>query len=209
MISYTDCKQALFTRGITFNTNQYLYILQVVLGEDKSVAYGMVYDKDNFARNIEGEDGDEYLIGINRDAEIMFQQQECKHLYDILNEDYQRDIQEKATNLKNYKFTGAEVQQLLANLLANRIGNGENLDDASVKDVIQIIKSLSEQGALESGDSFQKHFITVHEKFNALCPKCGHEMDAFAGVNVVCPHCKQVYEWNETERRFYPQIETL
>ena len=202
MLNYLDTKSVLFTRGISFDIKQYLFIVQVVLGEDKNVAYGLIYDKENFLKSINSDDEAEYLAGLAHDADLMMQQQECQHLFGLLTEEYQLDIQQKASNLKDYKFSGAEVQQLLANLLHNR---SESLDEASVKDILSLIKTMYEQGALDSGDTFQKHFISVHDKFNALCTTCNREFDAFAGVDCICPHCHQTYKWVENERRFYPK----
>jgi len=206
MLNYLDTKSVLFTRGVSFDLKQYLFVVQVVLGEDKSVAYGMTFDRENFVKAIGSEDEDDYLSKVARDAEIMLQQQECQQLHEVLSEEYQLDIQAKASTLENYKFSGAEVQQLLANLLHNR---SQELDEASVKDILSLIKTMYEQGALDSGDTFQKHFITIHDKFNALCPNCNHEIDVFAGVDCVCPYCKQVFKWSEEERRFYPQPNKL
>lgn len=206
MLNYLDTKSVLFTRGVSFDLKQYLYVVQVVLGEDKSVAYGMTFDRENFIKAIGSEDEDDYLSKVARDAEIMMQQQECQQLFEVLSDEYQLDIQAKASTLENYKFSGAEVQQLLANLLHNR---SQELDEASVKDILSLIKTMYEQGALDSGDTFQKHFITIHDKFNALCPNCNHEIDVFAGVDCVCPYCKQAFKWSEEERRFYPQPNKL
>jgi hypothetical protein len=111
-------------------------------------------------------------------------------------------VQAAASTLKDYKFSGAEVQQLLANLLHNR---SQELDDASVKDILSLIKTMYEQGALDSGDTFQKHFIQIHDQFNALCTNCNREFDAYAGIDCICPHCKQLYRWSESENRFYPK----
>lgn len=206
MMNFLDTKNVLFTRGITFDINQYLFVAQVVLGEEKAVAYGMIYDREKFLRETSSEDESEYLAKINRDADVMLQQQECQHLFDLLKENYQQDVQASASTLENYKFTGSEVQQLLANLLHNR---SQELDDASVKDILSLIKTMYEQGALDSGDTFQKHFITVHPKFNALCTNCNHEMDVVMGVDCICKNCNQVYQWSEEENRFYPQPSKL
>lgn len=206
MLSYLDTKNVLFTRGITFDINQYLFVAQVVLGEEKSVAYGMIYDRERFLRETSSENENEYLARITRDADVMLQQQECQHLFDLLKEGYQQDVQASASTLQDYKFTGSEVQQLLANLLQNR---SQDLDDASVKDILSLIKTMYEQGALDSGDTFQKHFITVHPKFNALCTACNHEMDVVMGVDCICKNCNQVYQWSEEEGRFYPQPSKL
>lgn len=202
MLNYLDTKTVLFTRGITFDVKQYLFIEQVVLGEDAATAYAMVYDRENFVRNIGTEDEQEYLAGFIKDADVMLQQQECQHLKDYLSDAYTSDVQAAASTLKDYKFSGEEVQQLLANLLHNR---SQELDDASVKDILSLIKTMYEQGALDSGNTFQKHFIQIHDQFNALCTNCNREFDAYAGIDCICPHCKQHYRWSETENRFYPK----
>lgn len=209
MLNYLDTKNLLFTRAVNITLEQYLFVAQVVLGEDKAVAYGMIFDRENFVRNVATEDEDEYLSSVQRKAELLLETQECMQLNDVLSDEYQSDIQAKASTLKDYKFSGADIQQLLANLLHNRTGNGESLDEASVKDVISLIKMMYEQGALDSGDSFQKHFITVHDPFNAMCTNCNREFDAYPGINAKCPHCNQVYKWSEDEKRFYPNITKL
>ena len=209
MLGYLDAKNALFTRGITFDLKEYIFALQVALGEDAPTAYAMVYDRENFVRETGTDDEQDYIQKFKKDADIMLQQQECRHLLDYLKDSYQSDVQQAASSLKDYKFSGGDVQQLLANLLHNRVGDGDSLDDASIKDVISLIKMMYEQGALDSGDSFQKHFIQIHPPFNALCPACGHEFEAHEGLGVRCPHCGQDFNWSENEKRFYPKIEKL
>lgn len=209
MLNYLDTKNVLFTRGVNFTVEQYLFVEQVVLGEDATTAYAMIYDRENFVKETGTEDEQEYLVKFTKDADVMMQQQECKHLYDLLKDNYQSDVQASASTLEDYKFSGTDVQQLLANLLHNRAGSADSLDDASVKDVISLVKMMYEQGALDSGDTFQKHFIQIHDKFNALCTNCGREFDAFSGIDCVCPHCKQVYKWSESENRFYPKPSKL
>ena len=209
MLKYLDIQNTLFTRAIKVTPEQYLFVAQVVLGEDKAVAYGLIFDRENFLKNASTEDEDEYLSSVQRKAELLLESQECQQLKDLLEDEYQQDIQAKASTLKDYKFSGGDIQQLLANLLHNRVGEGDSLDEASVKDVISLIKMMYEQGALDSGDSFQKHFIQVHDPFNALCTSCNHEFDAYPGMDCVCPHCKQVYKWSEQDGRFFPNTVKL
>ena len=209
MLSYLDTKTVLFTRGVTFDLKQYLFVAQVVLGEDAATAYAMVYDKKNFVKTIGTDDEQEYLAKFKKDADVMLQQQECLHLKEYLEDAYQSDIQAKASTLEDYKYSGSDVQQLLANLLHNRVGDGDSLDEASVKDVISLLKMMYEQGALDSGDTFQKHFIQIHDAFNAVCTSCNREFEAHAGIDCICPFCKQVYHWSEDERRFYPNVSKL
>lgn len=209
MLNYLDTKNVLFTRGVSFTVEQYLFVAQVVLGEDATTAYAMIFDRENFVKKTGTEDEQEYLAKFAKDADVMLQQQQCKHLYDLLKENYQSDVQASASTLEDYKFSGTDVQRLLSNLLHNRAGSADSLDDASVKDVISLIKMMYEQGALDSGDTFEKHFIQIHDKFNALCTACNHEFEAHAGINCICPHCRQVYKWSELERRFFPSFSKL
>lgn len=206
MLNYLDTKNILFTRGITFDYKQYLFALQVALGEDKRTAYGLIYDRENFLRMTESEEEEDYLASIAHDADIMLQQQECSHLYELLNDEYKADIQAKASTLEDYKFTGADIQRLLSNLLHNR---SESLDDASVKDILSLVKSMFDSGYLDSDDSFQRHFITVAKKYDALCTSCNREIYAVEGINIVCKHCGQVFTWDENAKRFYPKLAKL
>lgn len=199
MLGYQSIQNALHTRMIDFTIQEYLFVLQVVLGETPAAAYAMIFDEAEFKRNVPSENEDEYLAGFERDAAILLEQQQCKHLREYLESEYQSDIQEKAMTLEDFKFTGADVQKLLSNLLRNR---SDNLDDASVKDILSLVKSMYESGALDSGDSFQKHFITIPKKYDCMCPACNREMYLVEGVDNVCPHCKQVFQW--AENRFYP-----
>ena len=209
MLSYLDTKNVLFTRGVTFDLKQYLFVAQVALGEDAPTAYAMVYDTKNFVKETGTEDEQEYLAKFKKDADVMLQQQECIHLREYLEDAYHSDIQAKASTLEDFKYSGSDVQQILANLLHNRVGDGDSLDEASVKDVISLLKMMYEQGALDSGDTFAKHFIQIHDAFNAVCTNCNHEFEAHAGIDCVCPHCRQVYRWEESEQRFYPAVAKL
>ena len=68
---------------------------------------------------------------------------------------------------------------------------------------------MFDNGYLDSDDSFQRHFITVPRKFDVLCSACNREMYAVEGMDMVCPHCKQTYKWDESGQRFYPQMQRL
>lgn len=205
MLDFLSTQNALHVRTIDITLEEYLFMAQVVLGEDKRVAYASIYDKDGFKSNVPSEDEEEYLNGFVRQADALLDTQSCKHLKEYLEQEYQSEVQAHASKLKDYKFTGADIQQLLANLLQNRVGDGSSLDDASVKDVIQLIKSMYDSGALDSGDAFEKHFITIPPKYNTLCPHCNHEGYAVEGLDFRCEHCGNVCKWSDEERRYYPQ----
>lgn len=206
MLNYLDTLAALHTRGLNVSLKEYLFVQQVVFKEDIRVAYASVFDAQEFVRNVPSEDEEEYLNKFKHDAENLLEKQDCKHLKEYLEQELKSYVQDEASSLQDYKFTGSDVQKLLSNLLKNR---SEDLDDASVKDILSLIKSMYDSGALDSGDSFQQHFIQIHDPFNSLCTKCGREFDSYAGMDCICPHCHQVYKWSEEERRFYPQPQKL
>lgn len=202
MLSYIDNVERLHTRSITFTEKQYLFVLQTALGEDIEVAYAMIFDTKEFKRVIGTEDEAAYLSKIKKDAELAIQSQECQQLKELIEEQFRAEIQKRATNLKNYKFSAEEIVQMLSNLLASR---SENLEEASVRDITALIRELASQGALEGGDGFQKHFINVYPPFTAMCPSCNHEIDIARGVSSICPFCGCKFTWSEDEQRFYPQ----
>ena len=206
MLDYLSTTNALHTRGVNVTLQEYFFVVQVVFGEDIRVAYASVFDTSNFKNSVPSEDEEEYLNTHRRDAEILLGKQNCAYLKEYIEQELQSYVQDAATKLEDFKFTGADVQRLLGNLLHNR---SESLDDASVRDILSLIKGMYESGALDSGDSFSRHFITLHDPFNALCVSCNHEFEAHAGIDIVCPHCKQVYKWSEQERRFYPKFGKL
>lgn len=206
MINYLDTASVLHTRLIDFNAQQYLFVLQVVLGESIDVAYANTFDTEGFARNIATDDEEKYLSSVHRDATIMYETQECRQLAAELQELYRSDVQSKASTLADYKFSGADVQKLLANLLHDRT---QDLSESSVRDILSLIKTMYENGSLDSGDTFQKHFVIIPNKYNAMCSKCNHELNAVDGLDIRCSHCGQTYKWDETERRFYPKFSKL
>ena len=206
MLDLLSTQNQLHTRLVDFTLQEYMFVLQVVLGERLEVAYANTFDTAEYKRNVPSEDEEEYLASKRKDAEIMLEQQNCRHLREYLEQEYRSDIQEQASTLKDFKFTGAEVQRLLNNLLHER---SQELSEASVRDILALIKSMYDSGALDSGDSFQNHFITIPNKYNALCLNCSHEFYAVDGLSMKCPNCGAVYNWDEQQRRFIPEIPHL
>lgn len=204
-MDYISLKSTLHTRGININGKQYLFVLMCVLGESPEVAYSMIFDTKEFKRAVETEGEEEYLLSKKKEAEERLQMQDERQLYDLINSEYKSEIQAKAMNLEDYSFTTGQVVQILQNLLHSR---SEDLESSSVRDIISLINTLAAQGALQSGDNFGSHFIHILPKFNSLC-LCGHEMDTYAGMDCICPHCHQVYKWSSEENRFYPQPQKL
>lgn len=204
---YQAAVERLHTRGITFDLKQYLFAMQVALGESTSVAYAMVYDTAEFKKNINSEGADEYLAKIRHDADVMLQQQECQHLRELVEEWKRVEVQSEASNLKTFKYSSEDVANMLSSLLYER---SSNLEDASVRDIVALIRELNSQGALDgSGNAFSKHFISVYPKMNALCPVCHRETDVAVGMTCFCTRCGAKFEWSEEEQRYYPQVEKL
>lgn len=204
MLDLLSTQNQLHTRLVDFTLQEYMFVLQVVLGERLEVAYANTFDTSEYKRNVPSEDEEEYLASKRKDAEIMLEQQNCRHLREYLEQEYRSDIQEQASTLKDFKFTGAEVQRLLNNLLHER---SQELSEASVRDILALIKSMYDSGALDSGDSFQNHFITIPKKYDCICSNCNREMYLVEGCDNKCPACGATYYWRDN--RFYPELSKL
>lgn len=203
MLDLLSTQNQLHTRLVDFTLQEYMFVLQVVLGERLEVAYANTFDTQEFKRNVPSEDEEEYLATKRKDAEIMLEQQNCRHLREYLEQEYRSDIQEQASTLKDFKFTGAEVQRLLNNLLHER---SQELSEASVRDILALIKSMYDSGALDSGDSFSQHFVTIPSKYNTICPQCNREGYAVEGLDFRCQHCGCIAKWDESQRRYFPNL---
>jgi len=207
MVGYLESVSTMHTRGVVIDEKDYIFTLMVVLNESPQNAFALAYDIGNFKKVIGTEDEDSYLLSKTKDAENMLEQQNIIQLRDFLAESYKTQVQAEALNLKDFKFSGQEAVQILNNLLKTRI---DDLESSSVRDVVGIIKTLSETGALDTGDSgFSRHFIIVKDKYPAICTTCNHEIDIYPGVGAVCPFCSQHYTWSSEENRFYPSVEHL
>lgn len=203
MLDLLSTQNQLHTRLVDFTLQEYMFVLQVVLGERLEVAYANTFDTSEYKRNVPSEDEEEYLATKRKDAEIMLEQQNCRHLREYLEQEYRSDIQEQASTLKDFKFTGAEVQRLLNNLLHER---SQELSEASVRDILALIKSMYDSGALDSGDSFSQHFVTIPSKYNTICPQCNREGYAVEGLDFRCQHCGCIAKWDESQRRYFPNL---
>ena len=145
-----------------------------------------------------------YLEEVNADAENMLAQQQIVQLKDLLEESYRAQIQSASLNLTDYHFSGQETVQILNNLLKTRI---DDLESSSVKDVVSLLKALSDQGALEMGDGgFSRHFVQIPAKFNILCPQCNREGYAVEGLDFRCEFCGCIAKWDESQRRYFPNL---
>lgn len=206
MLSFTDTTQTLFSRGITFTIEEYIFCLNLVLGEDKYISYALAYDQSGYKKVLGTEDEDDFLQSKRQECDALLQQQTIVKLKQELEDLYIAEVQNKALNLEDYRFTGGQIAQILQNLLHNRISD---LDSASTKDVISLIKLLTEQFGLDGGSDFEKHFIQILPKFNALCNNCNREFQIASGIGAVCPHCGASYHWDSNSEKFIPQPQKL
>lgn len=199
MLNFTETTQILFNRGITFSIEDYIFCLNLVLGEEENISYAIAYDKVGYKKVLGTEDEVEYLKTKEQDCKALMQQQSIVQLRQEMEDLYISEIQGKALNLENYRFTGGQIAQILQNLLHNRVSD---LDSASTKDVISLIKLLTEQFGLDGGSDFEKHFIQILPKFNALCNNCNREFQIASGIGAVCPHCGASYYWDSNSEKF-------
>lgn len=205
MVGYLEAVSVMHTRGVSIDEKDYIFTLMIVLDEEPANAFAFAYDKEEFKKNIGTEEEGTYISSKKEQADIMLGQQNIVQLKSLLEDSYRAQVQATALNLQDFKFSGQETVQILNNLLKTRI---DDLESSSVKDVVSLLKALSEQGALEMGDGgFSKHFIQIFPKFNALCVNCNKEFQAAEGIGVVCPNCGQLYKWEGT--RFYPSYQKL
>lgn len=203
MVGYLEAVSTMHTRGIVIDEKDYIFTLMVVLNESPQHAFAFAYDMSEFKKVIGTEDEEAYLSTKKKDAETMLTQQSIIQLKDLLEGSYRAQVQSDALNLKDFRFSGQETVQILNNLLKSRV---DDLESSSVRDVVSLLKALSEQGALEMGDGgFSRHFIQISPKYPALCTTCGREFDCYVGLGAKCPHCGQEYRWSEEENRYYPQ----
>lgn len=207
MVGYLESVSTMHTRGVVIDEKDYIFTLMVVLGESPQNAFAFAYDMSEFKKFVGTEDEDAYLSTKKKDADTMLTQQSIIQLKGLLEESYRAQVQADALNLKDFRFSGQETVQILNNLLKTRI---DDLESSSVKDVVSLLKALSDQGALEMGDGgFSRHFVQISPKFPALCVACNREFDCYVGLGAKCPHCGQEYRWSEEEQRYYPQPQKL
>lgn len=206
MLSFTDTTQTLFGRGITFSIEEYVFCLNIVLGETPNVSYAIAYDAKGYKQVIGTEYEEDYLTSKQQECDAILQQQSIIKLKQELEDLYRAEIQSKAMNLEDYRFTGGQIAQILQNLLHNRISD---LDSASTKDVISLIKLLTEQFGLDGGSDFEKHFVQIYPHFNALCTNCNREFQVAEGIGATCPFCGAQYHWDANSGKFIPQPSKL
>lgn len=195
------------TRGVYFTLAEYKFALLVVLGEEQFMAYAIAFESEKYAKAKGSEEEKDFFAKCNKEATTLLQKQHIVQLSDELRYRHKKLIQDAALNLEDIELTSSDVKKVLAAFLRDRI---DDPSSASVKELVDLLRMYQPYLPDDaSATDFQRHFIQVHEHFNALCTNCNHELTAYKGLHVVCEHCGTKYVWDETEERFYPKIETL
>jgi len=202
MFDYRDFLARLNMRGVRFDEKEYMFVALTTAGEDAGVAYGLVYDTEAFRRVVATDAEQEYLADVRDKADALLKQQQCAQLQEIIKEAVRAEIQAKATDIKEYKFSSQEIVNMLSALLADR---SSEISEASVRDIVALIRELANLGGLSGSDGFESHFVQIHDPFTALCTACNREFDCYPTMDCVCPHCHQVYRWSNEDNRYYPQ----
>lgn len=207
MIRYNDIEQTLSSRGVFFNMQEYLFALALVVGEEPKMAYAIVFSSETYRKVRETEEEKEFLAQCSKDASNIQQQEYFKKLMEELQYQYKKQIQDFALHLDDIELTSSDVKKVLASFLRDRI---DDPTSASVKELVDLLKMYQPYLPDDaSASDFQRHFIQVHEPYNALCNNCNREISAYKGLSCVCEHCGQRYVWDVNEDRFYPQPSKL
>lgn len=204
---YNDIEQMLSSRGVFFNAQEYLFALALVAGEEPKIAYAIVFSNETYRKVKESEEEKEFLAQCGKDATHIQQQEYFKKLMEELQYQYKKQIQDFALHLDDIELTSSDVKKVLASFLRDRI---DDPTSASVKELVDLLKMYQPYLPDDaSASDFQRHFIQVHEPYNALCNNCNREISAYKGLSCVCEHCGQRYVWDVNEDRFYPQPSKL
>ena len=206
MFDYREFSNRLHIRGVDFDIKTYLFVLMVCGGEDVAVSYGLTHDEGEFKRHVPSEDEEEYLASIRRTAEQLLETQECIQLREIIEEEIRSEIQSKATNITEFKYTSKDIMNMLSGLLADR---SASLSEASVKDIVALIRELGALGGFSGTDTFSQHFIQLPARYTCICPSCNREGTAVEGLSFRCEHCGAIAKWDESTHRYYPNLESL
>lgn len=202
MIDFVDIEHTLNSRSVYFDTNEYHFVLDIVVGCDKRIAYAINMDGDNYKKVKGSEEEKDFFGKCEHNANTLLDKQHIKQLQDEVKYRWHKAIQDAALNLDDIELTGTDIKKVLAAFLRDRIDDPAS---ASVKELIDLLKMYQPYLPDDSNVSeFQRHFIQVHDPFNALCTNCNHEMQVCKGLSCVCPTCGVHYTWFEEEDRFRP-----
>lgn len=207
MIQFQDIEQTLNARGVFFDIPEYCFVLLCVLGENEPIAYAIAFDHKEYAKVKETEQAKDFLSKCSKESSALLQKQHIVQLKDELIYRHKKQIQDAALNLDDIELTSSDVKKVLASFLRDRI---DDPSSASVKELVDLLRMYQPYLPDDaSATDFQRHFIQVHEPYNALCNNCNREISAYKGLSCVCEHCGAKYIWSDTDERFYPEISKL
>lgn len=207
MISYFEIEQTLSARGVYFSEAEYHYAIDVILGTPSDAAYAINLETAEYHKVHGTEDEKEFFFKMKHLAEQLEKKQHIVQLFEELRYRHKKLIQDAALNLENIEITSSDVKKVLAAFLRDRIDDPER---ANVKELVDLLKMYQPYLPDDtSATDFQRHFIQVHEPFNALCTNCNKEMTTCKGLSCTCPHCGARYDWLEDEQRFRPSPDKL
>lgn len=206
-MQFVDIEINLNNRGVYFDFNEYAFILMLSAGEELPVAYALSFALEDYKRVKGTEDEREFFTKCTKDAKALLKLQHMIQLKDEVKMRYKKMVQDAALQLDDIELTSSDVKKVLASFLRDRI---DDPSSASVKELVDLLRMYQPYLPDDVAEGeFQRHFIQVHEPYNALCTNCNHEISAFKGLSCVCEHCGQKYVWSETDGRFYPEVGKL
>lgn len=202
MIDFADIEHTLNARGVYFTQHEYHFALDIIIGTERRVSYAINLDTEEYDKVKGTEDEKDYFAKCEHNAVTLLEKQHIKQLVDELKYRWHKSIQDAALNLDDIELSGSDIKKVLATFLRDRIDDPAS---ASVKELVDLLKMYQPYLPDDSAVSeFQRHFIQVHDPFNALCTNCNHEMQVVKGLTCVCPTCGAKYGWYEDEDRFRP-----
>lgn len=207
MIQFQDIEQTLNTRGVYFDMNEYNFVLLTIFGEDNAIAYALSFLKDEYKKVKGTENEKDFFSKCAKNVTNLEQQQHIIKLREEVQYRYKKQVQDAALKLDDIELTSSDVKKVLASFLRDRI---DDPSSASVKELVDLLRMYQPYLPDDaSATDFQRHFIQVHEPYNALCTNCNHEISAYKGLSCVCEHCGQKYIWDNNDDRFYPEPSKL
>lgn len=207
MIQFRDIEQTLHSRGVYFSLDEYLFTTLIVIGEEKHVAYAMCFAQSEYNTIKDTEKEKEHFAKYNKCADELLQKQHIIQLKNELEYRNKKAIQDAALNLDDIELTSSDVKKVLASFLRDRI---DDPSSASVKELVDLLRMYQPYLPDDaSATDFQRHFIQVHEQYNALCTNCNREISAYKGLSCVCEHCGAKYIWDDEQERFFPEVGKL
>ena len=207
MIQFQDIEQTLNTRGVYFNMSEYNFVLLTIFGEDNAISYALSFLKDEYKKVKGTENEKDFFSKCTKSATNLEQQQHIIKLREEVQYRYKKQVQDAALKLDDIELTSSDVKKVLASFLRDRI---DDPSSASVKELVDLLRMYQPYLPDDaSATDFQRHFIQVHEPYNALCTNCNHEISAYKGLSCTCEHCGQKYIWDNDDDRFYPEPSKL